>query len=91
MESLKQAQPKTIERLRAEYADRIQQLRSEGAQEKRVRRLFSPDFEELAREALETERETVITLRNEETISDQAFRRIQRDIDLAEARLQRPS
>jgi len=45
----------------------------------------------LAREALETERETVITLRNEETISDQAFRRIQRDIDLAEARLQRPS
>jgi CPA1 family monovalent cation:H+ antiporter len=91
MESLKQAQPKTIERLRAEYADRIQQLRSEGAQEKRVRQLFSPDFEELARKALETERETVITLRNEETISDQAFRRIQRDIDLAEARLQRPS
>jgi len=75
----------------AEYGDRIQQLRSEGAEEKRVRRLFSPDFEELAREALETERETVITLRNEETISDQAFRRIQRDIDLAEARLQRPS
>src|SRR6266436_662072 len=91
MESLKQAQPKTIEHLRAEYLDRIQQLRSEGAEEKRVRRLFSPDFEELAREALETERETVITLRNEETISDQAFRRIQRDIDLAEARLQRPS
>ena len=74
-----------------EYLDRIQQLRSEGAEEKRVRRLFSPDFEELAREAFETERETVITLRNEETISDQAFRRIQRDIDLAEARLQRPS
>jgi hypothetical protein len=91
MESLKQAQPKTIERLRTEYVDRIQQLRGEGAEEKRVRGLFSPDFEELAREALDTERETVITLRNQETISDQAFRRIQRDIDLAEARLQQPA
>lgn len=91
MESLNQARPKTVERLRSEYLDRIQQLRGEGAQEKSVRRLFSPDFEELAREALETERETVITLRNDETINDQAFRRIQRDIDLAEARLQRPA
>jgi hypothetical protein len=54
-----------------------------------VRRLFSRDFEELAREALETERETVIGLRNDEVISDQALRRIQRDIDLAEARLGR--
>jgi CPA1 family monovalent cation:H+ antiporter len=91
MESLKQARPNTIERLRAEYVDRIQQLRSEGAQEKRIGRLFSPDFEELAREALDTERQTVIGLRNEEIISDQALRRIQRDIDLAEARLQRPA
>lgn len=90
IESLHQANPKTVERLRSEYLDRIEQLRSEGAEEKRVRRLFSPDFEELARAALGTERETVITLRNEETISDQAFRRIQRDIDLAEARLQGP-
>jgi monovalent cation/hydrogen antiporter len=91
MESLNQVRHNIVERLRAEYLDRIQQLRSEGAEEKQSRRLFSPDFEELAREALDTERETVITLRNEEVISDQAFRRIQRDIDLAEARLQKPS
>ncbi|HST31195.1 MAG TPA: Na+/H+ antiporter [Chthoniobacterales bacterium] len=90
IESLNQAKPNVVERLRVEYLDRIQQLRGEGAEEKRVGRLFSPDFEDLAREALETERETVITLRTEETISDQAFRRIQRDIDLAEARLQQP-
>jgi len=45
----------------------------------------------LAREALQTERDTVIQLRNEEAISDQALRRIQRDIDLAEARLRPPS
>ena len=50
----------------------------------------SPDFEELAREMLQTERDTVIALRNEEAINDQALRRIQRDIDLAEARLHRP-
>src|SRR6059058_2973433 len=91
MESLQRARPRRLERLRSEYADRIQQLRSEGPPEKTVRRLFSRDFEELAREALEAERETVINLRNEEVINDQALRRIQRDIDLAEARLQRPA
>src|SRR3954469_10457713 len=88
IESRKQARSKTVERLRSEYLDRIQQLRSEAPPEKSVRRLFSPDFEELAREALQTERDTVISLRNEEAINEQAFRRIQRDIDLAEARLQ---
>jgi CPA1 family monovalent cation:H+ antiporter len=91
VESLNRAKSKTIERLRLEYVDRIEQLRGEGAQEKSIKRLFSRDFEELAREALEAERETVITLRNEEIINDEAFRRIQRDIDLADARLQRPA
>ncbi|HEX4629380.1 MAG TPA: Na+/H+ antiporter [Chthoniobacterales bacterium] len=91
MESLNRARPKTIERLRLEYVDRIEQLRGESSHEKKIGRLFSRDFEEVAREALETERETVITLRNEEIINDQALRRIQRDIDLAEARLQRPA
>jgi Na+/H+ antiporter len=83
------ARPETVERLRSEYVDRIQQLRKEGPQEESAPRLLSPDFEELARETLRTERETVINLRNEEAISEQAFRRIQRDIDLAEARLPR--
>ena len=91
VESLHRARPKTVERLRSEYLDRIQQLRAEGPTDKSVRRLFSRDFEELAREALETEREAVIEWRNEEVINDQALRRIQRDIDLAEARLQRPA
>jgi CPA1 family monovalent cation:H+ antiporter len=86
---LSPARPEVVERLRSEYADRIRQLRSETPHEESVNRLFSPDFEQLAREALDTERETVIKMRNEEAISDQALRRIQRDIDLAEARLQR--
>jgi monovalent cation/hydrogen antiporter len=88
MESLHRARPKTVERLRSEYTDRIQQLRREDPHEESVSRLYSSDFEKLAREMLDTERDTVISLRNEEDISDQTLRRIQRDIDLAEARLQ---
>jgi len=89
--SRKRARPRTVERLRSEYEDRIRQLRSEVPDEESVSRLFSEDFEELAREVLQTERDTVIQLRNEEAINDQALRRIQRDIDLAEARLHRPA
>jgi CPA1 family monovalent cation:H+ antiporter len=91
MGSSSQARPETVERLRSEYADRIRQLSKDASHEVSVRRLFSRDFEELAREALETERDTVIALRNEEAINDEVLRRIQRDIDLAEARLQRPA
>jgi monovalent cation/hydrogen antiporter len=90
IESSHRARHETVERLRTEYTDRILQLRREVPHEESVKRLFSEDFEELAREALQTERDTVIALRNEEAINDQALRRIQRDIDLAEARLQRP-
>jgi CPA1 family monovalent cation:H+ antiporter len=79
-----------LERLRAEYIDRIRQLKNVDADEEPTRNLYSPDFESLARAALHTERETILNLRNEEIINDQALRRIQRDIDLAEARLHRP-
>src|SRR5437016_3388820 len=66
IESSNRARPKTIERLRSEYEDRIRQLRSEAAPEESVSRLFSEDFEELAREVLQAERDTVIGLRNDE-------------------------
>jgi CPA1 family monovalent cation:H+ antiporter len=87
--SSNQARPESVERLRSEYADRIRQLSKDTSHEESLRRLYSKDFEQLAREALETERETVIGLRNEDTINDEVLRRIQHDIDLAEARLQR--
>jgi CPA1 family monovalent cation:H+ antiporter len=87
--SSSQAKPENVERLRSEYADRIRQLSKDTSHGETIRRLFSRDFEELAREALETERDTVITLRNDEAINDEVLRHIQRDIDLAEARLQR--
>jgi hypothetical protein len=41
----------------------------------------------LQRKALRAERQTIIRLRNERVINDDALRRIQRDLDLAEARL----
>ncbi|HEV2390967.1 MAG TPA: Na+/H+ antiporter [Verrucomicrobiae bacterium] len=88
MRSSNRIRPETVERLRAEYEDRIRQLHNEVPHEEGGPRLFSADFEELARGALETERQTVIQLRNEEKLDNKAFRRIQRDIDLAEARLQ---
>src|SRR5215831_18151196 len=91
LESSNRARSKTVERLRSEYEDRIRQLGIEAPDEERVSRLYSRDFEELSREMLQIERDTVIALRNEEAINDQALRRIQRDIDLAEARLHRPS
>src|SRR6266853_2001378 len=87
--SSNQARPESVERLRSEYADRIRELSKETAQGDSIRRLYSRDFEELARDAWETERDTVIGLRTEEAINDEVLRRIQHDIDLAEARLQR--
>ena len=89
--SSKRAMPNAVERLRSEYEDRVRQLQIEEPDGGSVSRLYSRDFEELAREVLQTERDTVIQLRNEEAINDQALRRIQRDIDLAEARLHRPA
>ena len=91
MRSSTRIRPETVERLRTEYADRIRQLHNEPTPGEGEARLFSPDFEELAREALETERQTVIQLRNEEQLDNQAFTRIQHDIDLAEARLKQRS
>src|SRR5438105_9535555 len=91
MASSMRVMPKAVERLRSEYEDRIRQLQIEEPDGSSVSRLYSRDFEELARDVLQPERDTVIALRNAEAITDQALRRIQRDVDLAEARLHRPS
>jgi monovalent cation/hydrogen antiporter len=77
-----------VDRLRAEYDDRIRQLevcansggdRSEG--------LVAPSYQQLQQEALDVERRTIIQLRDEYVINDEVLRRIQSDIDHAEARL----
>lgn len=79
-----------LARLRAEYEDRIQQLASheEGNDHKKLS-LFSAEYEKLSKEILGEERKTILHLRNERVINDHVLRRIQRDLDLAEARLER--
>ena len=82
------AKADALQRLRIEYEDHIRQL--EGAQPESAGtplRLFSSEYERLSHEALQVERRTIIKLRNQDVISDEVLRRIQRDIDLAEARL----
>jgi CPA1 family monovalent cation:H+ antiporter len=81
--------PEALQRLRAEYEERIQVLSEICDHELGggPGRLFSKDYEQLARDALRVERATLLRLRNERVINDEVLRRIQHDIDLAEARL----
>ena len=77
-----------LQRLRIEYEDHIRQV--EGADPSAAGtplRRFSSEYERLSHLALDQERRTIIQLRNQDVISDEVLRRIQRDIDLAEARL----
>jgi monovalent cation/hydrogen antiporter len=78
-----------LERLRAEYEDRVQQLTGpEAGQDHKKLSVYSADYEELSKEILAEERQTILNLRNERVINDHVLRRIQRDLDLAEARLE---
>lgn len=83
------AKADALQRLRVEYEDHIRQLESAEPQTAGTPlRLFSSEYERLSQEALEAERVSIIKLRDADVISDEVLRRIQRDIDLAEARLQ---
>lgn len=77
-----------VDRLRAEYDERIQQLElcADNPDECRGE-IATPRYQRLQHQALRVERKTIIRLRNERVINDDALRRIQRDLDLAEARL----
>jgi CPA1 family monovalent cation:H+ antiporter len=80
-----------VQRLRVEYEDRLRQLEvCESENDEMPRGLFSSEYEHLSHELLLVERKTIIELRNERVINDEVLRRIQRDIDLAEARLHHP-
>jgi CPA1 family monovalent cation:H+ antiporter len=81
--------PEALQRLRAEYEDRIQVLFEVCTRELGggPHRLYSADYEQAARQTLQVERATVLRLRNERVINDEVLRRVQYDIDLAEARL----
>lgn len=82
------AKADAAKRLRIEYEDRIRQLEAiETDHTNRRLRLFSKEYERLSHEGLKQERETILQLRNKDVINDEVLRRIQQDIDLAEARL----
>jgi monovalent cation/hydrogen antiporter len=84
------AKDDALQRLRIEYEDHIRQM--EGAEPESAGtplRRFSSEYERLSHAALLQERQTILELRNQSVISDEVLRRIQRDIDLAEARLGR--
>ena len=77
-----------VTRLRAEYDDRLAQLELCAQSEDNCSgRIATPQYQRLQQEALNAERQTIIRLRNQRVINDDALRRIQRDLDLAEARL----
>jgi CPA1 family monovalent cation:H+ antiporter len=80
--------PDTVARLRAEYDERVEQLQlcAENPDDCRGE-IATPQYQRLQRKALRVERQTIIRLRNERVINDDALRRIQRDLDLAETRL----
>jgi CPA1 family monovalent cation:H+ antiporter len=80
--------PDVLERLRAEYDDRIRQLEvCAGAGGDRPDDMAAASYQRLQKDALDVERQTIIRLRDEYVISDEVLRRIQSDIDHAEARL----
>ncbi|HTD85834.1 MAG TPA: cation:proton antiporter, partial [Candidatus Binatia bacterium] len=75
-------------RLRAEYDDRLMQLElCAQSDENCGGGIATPQYQRLQQQALDVERQTIIRLRNQHVINDDALRRIQRDLDLAEARL----
>jgi CPA1 family monovalent cation:H+ antiporter len=80
--------PDAAKRLHAEYDERIEQLRlcAENPDDCRGE-IATPQYQRLQHQALRIERKTIIRLRNERVINDDALRRIQRDLDLAEARM----
>jgi CPA1 family monovalent cation:H+ antiporter len=80
--------PDAVDRLRAEYDERIEQLEHCADNPDECRgEIATPQYQRLQHKALRVERKTIIRLRNERVINDDALRRIQRDLDLAEARL----
>jgi CPA1 family monovalent cation:H+ antiporter len=75
--------------LQTEYEDRLRQVKRAG-QDSGKSNLFSEDYQRLAYETLQVERDILLELRNSGVIGDDVLRRIQRDIDFAEARLRFP-
>jgi hypothetical protein len=75
--------------LREESRERLAQLEycDELKAEPDPTHLPASHFNHLVRQALQVERQTLVQLRNQHQINDETLGILQRDIDLAEARL----
>jgi CPA1 family monovalent cation:H+ antiporter len=91
IEELREAdwvRPETADRMRGLYEFRIRRFKSrfddddDGAIE-----AGSQAYQRLRRQVLEAERQEVVRLRNEGRIDEQAMRRVERDLDLEDTRL----
>jgi CPA1 family monovalent cation:H+ antiporter len=78
----------TVERMRGAYQFRSRRFRAryggadeDGAEERSIQ------YQRLRRELLEAERQAVLELRNDGTITEEVMQRVQRDIDLEDSRL----
>jgi CPA1 family monovalent cation:H+ antiporter len=80
--------PETAERLRGLYDFRRSRFlaRVDGEDDGEIESQ-SADFQRLRRELLEAERAAVVGLRRDGRISDQVMRRVERDLDLEDSRL----
>jgi CPA1 family monovalent cation:H+ antiporter len=78
----------TLERMRGSYRFRENRFRAryEGNDDEGTE-ARSIQFQRLRRELLEAERQAVLQLRNEGTITEAVAQRVQRDIDLEDSRL----
>ena len=78
----------TLERMRGSYRFRENRFRAryEGNDDEGTE-ARSIQFQRLRRELLEAERQAVLALRNEGTITEAVAQRVQRDIDLEDSRL----
>jgi Na+/H+ antiporter len=77
------------DRLRVEYEDRIHQLEAyEPGAKDASWNTFSKEYENLSLDTLAAERAVILDLRNRSIINDEVLRRIQHDLDLAEARIE---
>jgi monovalent cation/hydrogen antiporter len=77
------------QRMRAGYDDRIRHFRShlQGPAEEAQAEVEHEVDHALKRDILDTERQTIIQMRRQGLINDEIYRRIETDIDLAEAQL----
>ena len=78
----------TVERMRGAYRFRSTRFRArydgadeDGAEERSIQ------YQRLRRELLDAERQAVLELRNDGTITEEVMQRVQRDIDLEDSRL----